>query len=115
MSHRAMAAATANYDLEHSHGGCHRGIADDTGADRQSRPVVECIHGVAWKLFEQALLDHALCPTFSLLSRLKNEVHGSIEVRQPGTDSCCCQCNCHVAIVPTGVHYSAAGRYVRYP
>ena len=91
-------------DVEESAAGGAGVGAGDELADRQPRPVVHAVHGVAGKAFEQAVLQHRQRAADAFLGRLEDEVDGAVEVARLREVLRRAQQHRGVAVMTAGVH-----------
>src|SRR4029450_804120 len=75
-----MRPLAGDRDVEKGAAGHHRPGTDLEFPDREARPVVHAEDDLARELVEQAVIDHRLGAALAFLSRLKDEMHGAVEI-----------------------------------
>ena len=81
-------------------------------ADRDARLVVHRKDRIARKFVEQPLLDHDPAAAAALFGRLKDQMHGALEVAGRGEVSGGAEQHRRVPVMAAGVHLAVFGRAV---
>jgi hypothetical protein len=76
--------------------------------------IVHAEHGVAGKALEQLVLEHRLRAAKAFLGRLKDEVHGAVEIARLGKVTRGAEQHRGVAVMAAGVHHARLRRLVGY-
>ena len=112
-SGRAPCAFAGDRDIEKRATRHHRPRADLEFADRQPRPVVHPEHGLAREFVEQPVLDHRIGAALTLLRRLKDEMHGAVEIARFREIARRAEQHRRVPVMAAGVHAAVVLRPVR--
>jgi len=106
MRHGSVRTFAGNDDFKFITAGHHGAGAHAEAAHCHTGPIVQAEYGIAGKLLEQAIVDHALCARPSFFGRLKNKVHGAVKLPRFGQIARGSEQHGGVTIMTAGVHFA---------